>query len=264
MQPVPDLIWGVSTAFAFRPDEHDSRRRHTRDPCHTQYLPPSHPSRLMSMPPTAASSIDLDEAVEVSRTGDLWLFRGHSGADRAIRGLTNSPVNHVGMAVVIDDLPTLIWHAELSRALPDIWSGNHHRGAQLHDLRAAVTRWSGEYQQQTWIRQLDPLITREMEDAALQVIARLDGMPFPSTTALVGRWLAGRIPLPKRSTRRNTPTGLHNAYCAEIVAVTYQAMGLLPPQRPNWYDPGRFWSGDHLQLASGYHLGGEIRVNVPC
>ncbi|MGW4119725.1 hypothetical protein [Nocardia sp. NPDC004711] len=215
------------------------------------------------MPREALSSIGLDGAVELTRTGDLWLFRGHTGADRAIRGLTNSPVNHVGMAVVIDDLPALIWHAELGRALPDVWSGNHHRGAQLHDLRAAIMRWANDYGQQAWIRQLDRPVTREMEDAALRMVARLDGMPFPSTSALAGRWLRGRVPLPKRSGTLETDAGLENGYCAEIVAMTYQAMGLLPEKRPNWYDPGRFWSGDNLRLAGGYHLGGEITVHVP-
>ncbi|MFF0613043.1 hypothetical protein ACFYUD_30685 [Nocardia tengchongensis] len=211
----------------------------------------------------ALSSIGLDEAIELTRTGDLWLFRGHTGADRAIRGLTNSPVNHVGMAVVIDDLPALIWHAELGRSLPDVWSGNHHRGAQLHDLRAAVMRWSNDYEQQAWFRQLDRPVTREMEDAALRMVARLDGMPFPSTSALAGRWLRGRVPLPKRPRPPEAEAGLENAYCAEIVAMTYQAMNLLPEKRPNWYDPGRFWSGDNLRLADGYHLGGEIAVKVP-
>ncbi|MFF0492215.1 hypothetical protein ACFYTQ_24570 [Nocardia sp. NPDC004068] len=213
------------------------------------------------MPREAPSSIGLDDAVELTRTGDLWLFRGHSTADRAIRGLTNSPVNHVGMAVVVDDLPALMWHAELGRTLPDLWSGTNHRGAQLHDLRAAVLRWTREYGQQAWLRQLDRPVTRAMEDAALRTVARLDGMPFPSTSALAGRWFLGRVPVPRRPRRGDL--GLENAYCAEIVAMTYQSMGLLPSERPNRYDPGSFWSGDHLRLAEGYGLGGEIAVTVP-
>ncbi|WP_245568711.1 hypothetical protein [Nocardia concava] len=209
------------------------------------------------------SRLELDEAVELTRTGDLWLFRGHSGADRAIRGLTNSPVNHVGMAIVIDDLPALIWHAELGRALPDVWSGNHHRGAQLHDLRSATMRWANVYGQQAWIRQLNRPVTREMEDSALRMVARLDGMPFPSTSALAGRWLRGRVPLPKRGAPRETEAALEDAYCAEIVAMTYQSMRLLPQKRPNRYDPGSFWSGDNLTLSGDYHLGGEIAVTIP-
>ena len=100
--------------------------------------------------------IGLDEALEVTRTGDVWLFRGHTAADRAIQLTTNSPVNHVGMSVVLDDLPALMWHAELGRSLPDLWSGGRHRGAQLHDLRAAVTLWATRYGQRAWLRQLEP------------------------------------------------------------------------------------------------------------
>jgi hypothetical protein len=208
-----------------------------------------------------AASIDLKQAVDLARTGDVWLFRGHSVADRAIRVATNSPVNHVGMSVVIDDLPPLMWHAELGRSLPDLWSGTRHRGVQLHDLRDAVIVWATRYGQRAWLRQLEPGVTREMEDAVLRMIARLDGTPFPSTTRLASRWLLGRAPAVRRRTRDTT---LETAYCAEVLAVTYQAMGLLPGKRdPSWFDAGRFWSGDNLGLSAGFRLGGEIAVRTP-
>src|SRR5690242_4866984 len=143
------------------------------------------------------SSLSLDDAVDLTRTGDIWLFRGRTAADRAIQFTTNSPVNHVGMSVVLEDLPPLIWHAELGRSLTDRWSGTRHRGVQLHDLRDAVLVWAHRYGQRAWLRQLDGAVTRAMEDAVLRTIARLDGTPFPSTAALAGRWLRGRIPLPR-------------------------------------------------------------------
>jgi hypothetical protein len=206
--------------------------------------------------------ITLDQACELVRTGDIWLFRGTSTADRAIRGLTNAPVNHVGMAIVVDDLPPLMWHAELGRALPDLWAGTRHRGVQLHDLRAAVLQWGHRYGQRAWLRQLEGPVGREHEDGALRAVARLDGTPFPSTARLAGRWLRGRLPGALR--RRRSAAGLETAYCAEVVAVTYQEMGLLPGDRsPDWYDPGRFWSGDDLDLAPGFRLGGEIAVTLP-
>ncbi|WP_420879287.1 hypothetical protein [Rhodococcus sp. (in: high G+C Gram-positive bacteria)] len=209
---------------------------------------------------THSSEITLDEAVEVTRTGDIWIFRGQSGADRAIQTLTNSPVNHVGMAVVLDDLPPLMWHAELGRSLQDMWTGRFQRGVQLHDLRAAVQVWGARYGQRGWLRQLADPVTREQEDAMLRAIARLDGTPFPSTTRLASRWFGGRLPslLPGR---RRPSAGLESAYCAEVVASTYEAMGLLTAERrTNWYDPGRFWSGDRLPLAPGVSLGEEIAV----
>jgi len=209
----------------------------------------------------SGTHLSLGQAVDLTRTGDIWLFRGRTMADRAIRASTNSPVNHVGMAVVIDDLPPLMWHAELGRSLPDLWSGSRQRGVQLHDLRDAVLVWATRYGQLVWLRQLQQPITSEMEDAVLRSIARLDGTPFPSTARLASRWLAGRVPIPRRRAR---PADPETAYCAEVVAATYQAMELLPSHRgPNWYDPGRFWSGDDLRLSAGFVLGQEIAVQIP-
>jgi hypothetical protein len=213
----------------------------------------------------SAASITLDEAVDLARTGDIWLFRGHTVADRAIQVATNSPVNHVGMSVAVEDLPPLMWHAELGRSLPDVWTGSRHRGVQLHDLREAVIVWAARYGQRAWLRQLDPSVTGEMEDAMLRTIARLDGTPFPSTARLASGWLLGRVPdrVPAVGNHRRSADP-QTAYCAEVLAASYQAMGLLPGNhRPDWYDPGRFWSGDNLGLAAGYRLGGEIAVHIP-
>jgi hypothetical protein len=56
---------------------------------------------------------------------------------------------------------------------------------------------------------------------------------------------------------------LEDLYCAELVAITFERMGLLDGRRPsNWYDPGKFWSGDRLELV-GATLGPEIAVDVP-
>ena len=204
--------------------------------------------------------LDLAAAADLTRTGDVWLFRGTSAADRLIRTTTNAPVNHVGMAVVLEDLPPLMWHAELGQSLRDAWTGDHHRGVQLHDLGEAVTTWAVRYGQQAWLRQLEPSVTPAMEDAVLRTVARLDGTPFPSTAGLAGKWLRGRLPV-RRTQGRHVP--VETAFCAEVLARTYQEMGLLGGARDaSWYDPGRFWSGDDLELQDGYRLGGELEVRV--
>lgn len=201
------------------------------------------------------SELSLDEAVEQAATGDLWLFRGKSLADRAIQALTNSPVNHVGMVVAIDDLPPLLWHAELGRSLPDVWSGERRRGVQLHVLRDAVSTWNERYGQRAWTRTLEGEIERHHEDRLMEVIERFDGRRFPTTPGLARQWLVGRL-------RRSS--SLEAIYCAELVATTYQHMGLLPSRRPaSWYDPGKFWSGDRIGLMPPFALGGEIAVHQP-
>jgi hypothetical protein len=42
------------------------------------------------------SVASIDQAIDLTCTGDVWLFRGRKIADRAIQVTTNSPVNHVG------------------------------------------------------------------------------------------------------------------------------------------------------------------------
>ena len=198
------------------------------------------------------STLPFDDAVATAATGDLWLFRGRSVADRAIQAITNSPVNHVGMVVAIDDLQPLLWHAELGRSLPDVWTGRRQRGVQLHVLRDAVTTWNERYRQRAWTRPLEGTIERHHEDRLMEVIARFDGRPFPTTPGLIGTWVNGRF---RRSSSKET------IYCAELVAATYQHMGLIPNRRPpSWYDPGKFWSGDEIEMVPPFSLGGEIAV----
>jgi hypothetical protein len=199
------------------------------------------------------TSLTLADAIESAHTGDIWLFRGKSLADRAIRAVTNSPVNHVGMVVALDDLPPLLWHAELGRSLPDVWSGKHQRGVQLHMLVDAVRTWDERYGQRAWMRALEGQVERHHEDRLMEVIDRFDGRPFPTTPGLARQWLNGRF-------RRSS--SLETIYCAELVATTYQAMGLLPKRRPaSWYDPGRFWSGDRIELVPPFALGGEVAIS---
>jgi hypothetical protein len=225
------------------------------------------------------STVSLQRALDETRTGDIWLFRGTSGPDRAIQTMSNAPVNHVGMTIAIEDLPPLIWHAELGDKLTDMWTGGNHRGVQLHDARQAVERWMHNYHQRCWLRQLTPDANREQEDRALKVVARMDGTPFPSTARLTGRWFRGRVPtavdwtrgipfldskireVARRKKAEKLQVGLETAYCAETVAITYEEMGLLKTDKHfNWFDPGSFWSGDSLPLAPGYQLGDEIAV----
>jgi hypothetical protein len=198
------------------------------------------------------ATLSFDQAVDTAETGDVWLFRGRSVADKAIRTFTNAPVNHVGMAVALDDLPPLLWHAELGRSLPDVWTGEHQRGVQLHLLADAVTTWREKYGQRAWVRPLEGPIERRHEDRLMEIIDRFDGRPFPRMGGLVRQWIRARL-LGRSS--------LETIYCAELVAATYQHMGLLPEGRPaSWYDPGKFWSGDAIELVPPFELGGEIAV----
>jgi hypothetical protein len=201
-----------------------------------------------------SGGVTLEHALRATATGDVWLFRGKPFADMAIRAFTNAPVNHVGMVVALDDMPPLLWHAELGRSLPDVWTGERQRGVQLHLLHDAVRTWHDKYGQRPWMRQITAQVQRHQEDRLMEVIARYDGAAFPTTLGLARRWLSGRV------RRENS---FDTIYCAELVATTYQHMGLLPKDRPvSWYDPGRFWSGDQLGLVPPFDLAPEVAVSL--
>lgn len=267
MQNRANFVRGVGPARSFVARRQNPGGRDSHDAGQADELPDvrgtkCHASRLEAMDRRLHSQVTLDEAAAATRTGDIWIFRGESKADKAIQTLTNSPVNHVGMSVVLEDLPPLMWHAELGHSLQDMWTGKFQRGVQLHDLKAAVQVWGAKYGQQGWLRQLETPVTREQEDALLRTIARLDGTPFPSTAKLASRWFGGRIPKFRKKSEAPA-SGIESAYCAEVVAQTYEAMGLmLANRRINWFDPGKFWSGDHLPLVPGVNLGDEITVTL--
>jgi hypothetical protein len=243
----------LAVLAALAGDDH-AGRGDAREAGDSEQLPArAHGSR--TLPSVRETALELDEAIATAATGDVWLFRGRSLADRAIQTVTNSPVNHVGMAVALDDLPPLLWHAELGRSLPDVWTGERRRGVQLHRLDDAVRTWGARYGQRAWLRQLEGTIERHHEDRLMEVIARFDGRPFPTTPGLARQWLTGRF------RRRDAP--LETVYCAELVATTFQHMGLLPKRRPaSWYDPGRFWSGDRIALVAPFALHAEVAVRL--
>ena len=199
------------------------------------------------------ATIPADEAIGDAVTGDVWLFRGRSVADKAIRTFTNAPVNHVAMVVAIDDLPPLLWHTEMGRTLEDVWTGTHHRGAQLNRLADAYRVWTGKYGQQACVRQFRGEVTQDDGGRAAAGHRALQQQAVPEGPAA---WPAGG----STGRFRKEATG-EAVYCAQLLAITFRRMGLLDPKKPaNWYDPGTFWSGDRLELANGATLGGELRV----
>ena len=192
--------------------------------------------------------------MDAATTGDIWLFRGRKANDRMVQVTTNSPVNHVAMAVAIGDLPPLLWHTESSPSATDVWTNTRHAGVQLQLLDESVRVWSERWDQQPYVRQLSPAISRDAEDELLRVINEYSGRRFPTAQGLAKRWLLGRV---RRSALPD------EIFCAELIATTYQRMGLLGHTKPpNWYDPGRFWSGDRILLGDGFSLSQETAIEV--
>ncbi len=114
-----------------------------------------------------ATALPLAEAVATAATGDIWLFRGRSLADRAIQTVTNSPVNHVGMVVALDDLPPLLWHAELGHSLPGRLERQAPARRAAARARARRSRpGASRYGQRAWTRLLEGTLERRARGPA--------------------------------------------------------------------------------------------------
>jgi hypothetical protein len=125
---------------------------------------------------------------------------------------------------------------------------------QLQRLEESVEVWSSRWGHQPFVRQLSPAIGRDAEDELLRVVNEYSGRRFPTPRGMAKRWLLGRV---RRSAFPD------EVFCAELIAATYQRLGLLDQRKPpNWYDPGRFWSGDRIALGHGFSLSPEILVVV--
>ena len=73
----------------------------------------------------------------------------------------------------------------------------------------------------------------EVDEGKLwSVMYKYDGTPFPPTAKEFAHWLEGQL---------NIDTGLDSAFCAQMLANTYQKMGWLKSDHPpNHYNPGSF------------------------
>lgn len=242
---------------------------------------------------------DFDEIAPSLRTGDLALFHGSSWISRTIQRVTGSPFSHVGMIVRYDDivdraedgrpprdgmeplefrengrplteeeLRAEVWFFEstlASESLPSLLDEDRrddekpHSGVQLVKLRDAFCYYDCQKYGTFNVRQLfvdDPaaLDYRRLRE----FMNETNKKPFPALVVLLAHWITGLLGLPAQ---------LNSYFCAELVAMSYNMLGLLNidcRQNPaNQYSPKRFSAGfEGLHLRLGAFLKPEVIVTV--
>ena len=148
---------------------------------------------------------------------------------RAIRAVTNSPVDHVGMVVaIVLTCLALPWHAELGRPLPDVWSGESPaRRSSCHLLRdaaSAVATSATASARGSPLEVRGPRGRHEDRRCLGRSSTARTGRPFPTTLGLARSGVNVGAP--------GAASSLETIYCAEHVAHDLPApWALLPHAR---------------------------------
>ena len=97
-----------------------------------------------------------------------------------------------------------------------------------------------------------------MNDTILNVINSYEERPFGSVLQMALNYAIGHL--------YNQGTDQTSIFCAELVAITYQALGLLDTSHPpNWYSPNSFGPNplDPIPWLQGVSLAAPIELSVP-
>jgi hypothetical protein len=184
------------------------------------------------------------------KTGDLLLFSGKGAVSGLIKRFTASKWSHVALVLRVPQFDSVFcWESTTLSNVPDVESGVCRKGVQLVGLRERLETYQGDsvvYR---------PLLGVLLNDQHLKTLAafrsEVAGRPYEQSELelLRAAWdgVGGA----------NKTADLSSLFCSELVAETYQRLGLLrniPPS--NEYTPADF-AGD-LPLLLGASLGQAV------
>ena len=190
-------------------------------------------------------------------TGDVIIFSGDSEISRYIEEGTGGDYSHSGMIV----RPTpggelLFWQTGPDPVVYDVKEKDFHGGAQIGNLNSVLSVLIGGGDV-PFYRKLNFTRTPEYRAAIDNFITKMEGVPFGSIANLVFNWTAARMGV--------TYVPKDQVFCAELLAMTYHASGLLDLTQhpPTWYSPSS-WSAKSTDvvLQAGATLDPEVMIDL--
>ena len=209
---------------------------------------------MSPMPPDAPKQ-SLAEVLPQIQTGDILVFHCDALESRAIDLVTDSWFSHAAMAIVHPDTgQRLIWQTDPGAIVEDPVTHTSHSGAQLGDLQAAVEETAKTWGDQPYWRALRWTRPSDFDTVVASAVSALEQTPYPTDLGMVLDYLLGRKDV------ANTDGKM---FCSQLIAATYQRIGLLGDEHPsNHYVPKDFSSeaGAQLSLEAGAALAPEVEV----
>ena len=196
---------------------------------------------------------EIDEVLGTLDTGDIVLFSGKGAVSHGIKWFTVSRWSHLGVVLRLPERENLLlWESLTKGYMVDVEHGEIRRGVQLVDLARRIASYDGGVA----VRRLDIQRTDEMQRAVDRLREELAGRPYEQSNIELIRAAVDIKPIKLTENVED----LSSIFCSELVAETYQRMGLLPEDIPsNEYTPHDFSADRTLPLVTG-SLGPEIII----
>jgi hypothetical protein len=189
-------------------------------------------------------------------TGDVFLFSADFFISRIIQVVTHSTYSHVGMVARYPDAAGSLcfWECTTFNQLVDKADHELHSGVRLVSLDKLLAIYAAYVPGGFSVRLLKADRNQDFQEAFASFVKQVDGRPMANDLAMITRWLAGRW--------LSLTTSDASFFCSQLIATTYQRLGLLPEDRPaNAYAPKDFsMQNTKLPLLSGATLSEELFV----
>jgi len=174
------------------------------------------------------------------RTGDLLLFRTRTLQGGLTRAFTWAEIDHVGL-VIRSDSETMILEAI---------AGNGVIMNTLYDFK--MQKWYRQYST-VYLRRLQPPLPPGDAAKLLKFAHDAKGTSYGLLNYITRPVTNGQL--------EEKGKGKQKFFCSELVASSYQHMGLLPQGiSASRYVPGDYCSSFQLRLLGGYRLQNEERI----
>jgi len=173
-------------------------------------------------------------------TGDIVLFSGKGGISSGIKWFTISRWSHVGMVIKMADFDSImLWESTTLKSVDDYDRGHPVRGVQLVSLSDRIKIYRGEIA----IRLLDVKRNAAMRAALYGFRQEVKFRPYEQNKLeLIKSCYDGPF--------GENEEDLSSLFCSELIAESYQRMGLIPNSIPsNEFTPKDFSEDSTAPLA---------------
>ncbi|MDX1909156.1 MAG: hypothetical protein SF053_19110 [Bacteroidia bacterium] len=201
------------------------------------------------------------ELAPLLKTGDIMLMHGTGTIGEMIGVLTGSRFIHMSMIVRSEDLgmtpgQILLWESTPFTITEDAQLLKPKAGPTLVNMEARIQdEVSAGLFDLFVVRRLAHLLTADQLSQLVKVVSDVHPDAFPKTWLMFVKGAIGRF--------FNIEIDRKTFFCSELVAYTYQGIGLLDDAHPaDFFEPKDFSTQGHLKLLCDQSFGEDIYLET--